>query len=318
MNSKNSVSIIGCGISGIFAALELKKAGIENVQLFDKSRGVGGRLATRRANDGKFDHGIQYIKIDSLLERQEIRTLIDNKTLAETEEPGIFIGLDGMTNIAKFLTKDLNVKKEFKLLAINEINGSLEMNFENNEKILTDSIILSSPIKQSLEIIEKSNINYNKIHLESLESLEYYLAIILMIESAAPLDLDKKFYQENPEGPISFIADNFKKNVSKKQNFYTLICSPKFSAINFEKDYASINLMLEDNLKHIFGPKYEILSNHKWRYSIPKNFYTEGDSINIGTNNFIGLCGDIFTNGRFDGAINSGISIASKYLKNEI
>ena len=39
--------------------------------------------------------------------------------------------------------------------------------------------------------------------------------------------------------------------------------------------------------------------------------------INVGNDNFIGLCGDIFTNGRFDGAIKSGISIANKLIENE-
>ena len=38
MNSKNSVSIIGCGISGIFAALELKKAGIITSKEFQEKK----------------------------------------------------------------------------------------------------------------------------------------------------------------------------------------------------------------------------------------------------------------------------------------
>ena len=183
---------------------------------------------------------------------------------------------------------------------------------------MSDSIILSSPIKQSLEILTNSKINYDKDKVSDLEKLEYYMAIILMVESRTTLELDKEFYQDFTDGKISFIADNFKKNVSKKENFYTIICSPEFSSVNFEKDYESINSILKNDLDKIFDNQYEILSNHKWRYSIPKNFYLESNSVNIGTNNFIGLCGDIFTNGRFDGAINSGISIASKYLNNEI
>ena len=66
MNLDKSISIIGCGISGIFAALHLKKAGLKNIRLFDKSRGVGGRLATRRSSEGKFDHGAQYLKLDDI------------------------------------------------------------------------------------------------------------------------------------------------------------------------------------------------------------------------------------------------------------
>src|SRR3546814_9540556 len=54
------VAIIGAGISGLACARRLRDAGLE-ATLFDKSRGIGGRLATRRANPGNpevaFDHG---------------------------------------------------------------------------------------------------------------------------------------------------------------------------------------------------------------------------------------------------------------------
>ena len=101
------------GISGIFAALQLKKSGIGNIQLYDKSRGLGGRLATRRSNDGKFDHGIQFIKLDTVADLPEIKSLIRNNILKETKISNLFVGNDGMTSIAKFLAKNLNISKEF-------------------------------------------------------------------------------------------------------------------------------------------------------------------------------------------------------------
>ena len=59
------VAVIGAGIAGATCARTLADAG-HAVQLFDKSRGVGGRLATRRiewvdedggARQASFDHG---------------------------------------------------------------------------------------------------------------------------------------------------------------------------------------------------------------------------------------------------------------------
>jgi len=314
----NPVSIIGCGISGIFAALELKKHGVRNIQLFDKSRGVGGRLATRRSNEGKFDHGIQCIELDGLLNLPEIKDLINNNILIETQKTGLFVGYEGMTSVAKFLTKDLNVCKEFKLTSIDNSESSMFLNFENGQRITTNSVILSSPINQSIEIIKNSNININTTKFTEIKRLEYFPAIIIMIESENSINLDNEFIQNSSSGTFTTITDNFKKRISKKENFYTLICSENFSAKNFEKEYQDINSSLKNELDTIFSNKYKILSNHKWRYSTPKNFYPNDDSINIGENVFLGMCGDIFTNGRFDGAIKSGISIASKFLENEI
>ena len=42
------VAIIGAGISGLACARQLVKAGV-SVVVFDKGRGIGGRVATRRA-----------------------------------------------------------------------------------------------------------------------------------------------------------------------------------------------------------------------------------------------------------------------------
>ena len=84
-----------------------------------------------------------------------------------------------------------------------------------------------------------------------------------------------------------------------------------------DQEYDKTNKLLEKELISIFGDGYDILSNHKWRYSIPKNYYPNSESLVIKNSNFIGLCGDIFTNGKFDGAVRSGISIANKYIKNE-
>src|SRR3546814_7137273 len=54
------VAIIGAGIAGLACARRLRDAGLD-ATLFDKSRGIGGRLATRRADfagsEVAFDHG---------------------------------------------------------------------------------------------------------------------------------------------------------------------------------------------------------------------------------------------------------------------
>ncbi|WP_150746227.1 NAD(P)/FAD-dependent oxidoreductase, partial [Pseudomonas fluorescens] len=53
------IAIIGTGIAGLSAAQALTEAG-HVVQLFDKSRGSGGRMSSKRSEAGALDLGAQY------------------------------------------------------------------------------------------------------------------------------------------------------------------------------------------------------------------------------------------------------------------
>ena len=54
--------IIGSGMTGLSCGVRLAEAGIK-ATIFDKGRGIGGRMATRVSPEGlEFDHGAQYFK----------------------------------------------------------------------------------------------------------------------------------------------------------------------------------------------------------------------------------------------------------------
>ena len=55
-----NIAIIGAGISGIAMAKELSKNNI-NIDIFEKSRGRGGRTGTKRVDNLNFDLGAQYL-----------------------------------------------------------------------------------------------------------------------------------------------------------------------------------------------------------------------------------------------------------------
>ena len=55
------VAVVGGGLAGLTAAREVA-AGGRAVTVFDKGRGPGGRLSTRRAEALTFDHGAQYFR----------------------------------------------------------------------------------------------------------------------------------------------------------------------------------------------------------------------------------------------------------------
>ena len=56
------IAIIGAGFAGLVCAKLLKQSGY-NCTIFEKSRGVGGRMATRRNDAYSFDHGAQFFYV---------------------------------------------------------------------------------------------------------------------------------------------------------------------------------------------------------------------------------------------------------------
>ena len=60
MNSSKQVYVVGAGISGLIAALELEQAGFEPI-ILEKSEGVGGRVRTVEIEDYRLDIGFQVL-----------------------------------------------------------------------------------------------------------------------------------------------------------------------------------------------------------------------------------------------------------------
>ena len=57
-------AVIGAGMAGLTSAKILRMAGHE-VTVFDKSKGTGGRLASRSYPNGWIDHGAPYFSAES-------------------------------------------------------------------------------------------------------------------------------------------------------------------------------------------------------------------------------------------------------------
>ena len=115
MHSMTSIAIIGAGISGLRAAQLLHSQA--NVTIFEKSRGVSGRMSTRYNGDYEFDHGAQYFTVKT----QEFSTFLHPYIQDDIVTPWIpdglpeeerkkYVATPRMNSLCKAMAKDLNVK----------------------------------------------------------------------------------------------------------------------------------------------------------------------------------------------------------------
>jgi len=122
------IAVVGAGLSGVIATRMLKDHGHE-VTIFEKSRGVGGRMATRRVDDQAcFDHGAQYFTVrddrfkkyvDQWLQSGDVAiwpaegqplVVLDQGVLTEKPD-GIqrFVGCPAMNSFCKRLAHDADI-----------------------------------------------------------------------------------------------------------------------------------------------------------------------------------------------------------------
>ncbi len=127
------VAVIGAGLSGLICARELSQAG-QRVCLLDKSLGLGGRIATRRAHQVRIDHGLRYWQsslaiaplVDELLEKNVLRPwpvsayeILQREVITpvKTDETSpLYAAPEGMSAVGKYLAKDF-VRDQNLLLA---------------------------------------------------------------------------------------------------------------------------------------------------------------------------------------------------------
>jgi predicted NAD/FAD-dependent oxidoreductase len=134
------IAIVGAGLAGLICAQQLQQMGYQ-VVVVEKSRGVGGRVATRRWHGTCADHGVRYLDVQGALTQQLIQvlqeqTILDRWTdsvyeLKTARSPSLlpdnrprYVAPAGLTSIAKFLATGLEIWRNHRVEAITPTSQS--------------------------------------------------------------------------------------------------------------------------------------------------------------------------------------------------
>lgn len=323
-SEKYDVVIIGAGISGITAGKFLSKNGF-SVKILDKGKAIGGRLATRRIEfenkQLQIDYGCKYIEAHSFEFSQELVDLIKNETikkwntssenafLDELENNLKFIGRQSMRQIAIELSNGLDISNNVKVKKIKFINGLWNITDNNNQITNSESIILTMPVPQSLELIKNSNVNLTPEIVQNLEKVEYARSIagILILKNKS--NIKNEGGLKFKDGPISFITDNNLKGVNNGLTAVTVEMSHGFSIKNWDKSDEEISELIIDASDDYLNSKVLKSQIHKWKYSTPQKVYPKKFEV-VDSPGSLYFAGDAFLGKNVESAYLSGLSAA--------
>jgi predicted NAD/FAD-dependent oxidoreductase len=303
------VVIVGAGLSGLVAARELQRAGVE-VTIVDKGRSPGGRLATRRIGAATLDHGAQFFtvrtpafqhRVDDWMARGLVRVWSHGFD-ADDGHPR-YVATAGMNSLAKDLARGLDVSCSTMAFAVRRRDPWTVVIDDGSER-QADRVVVTTPLPQAFALLADADVALD----EALMRTDYDRTIALLATLDGPPDIGPPGGVQAPSDDVAFVADNVAKGVSTAPAI-TLHGSPAWSEANWERDHGQ----LLDSLTELAAPwlgTAAIVEAHvkKWRFATPRRSWPE--PCWVSSDGGVVLAGDAFAGPRIEAAHNSGLAAA--------
>ena len=324
------IAIIGAGLSGLSAAHLLKD--YADITLFEKARGVSGRMSTRRAEPYFFDHGAQYFTARTKPFQDFIQPLLDNDIIERwdaryvkfkgnqiikrrnwrDEEPR-YVSVPGMNHVAKFLAKGMNIHINTRIASLNH-QGTWQLIDEADQQYEGfDWVICTAPSPQAVDLLPDSfkyHANIQAIQMRACFSLMlgFEQSLALDFEAAHVIDAD-----------LSWIAVNSHK--PQRPDLFTLMVhsSEDYAEAHIHDDRDQVMKHLINETSHIIGQdvcqaNYKTL--HGWRYANNAD-KKQKSPIFIDQGLKLAACGDWCLGGRVESAFSSAYNLV-QHMKETI
>jgi hypothetical protein len=325
MPPPSSTLVLGAGISGLIAAGELVRAGVK-VTVLEKSRGVGGRMATRRIGEGVCDHGAQFFTaggetFSAMVREWAAAGLAVPWAERFPDEQGRLSPLPilryrsapSMTAIPKHLASGLDVKTGQRALRVTLAERCWEVITDQNMKFSAEALLLTAPLPQSLALFDSERPILPRQMTAQLRTIHYRPCIALMLVLEGESKVPEPGAVHLSDGPVQWIADNRKKGISPARTTLTLQASADYSAQNYEAPDADIYAAAHRRVQRWLGSAVREYVIHRWRYSEPVSTWAD-PCLLAHTSPPLVLAGDAFGGGRIEGAALSGLAASRALL----
>jgi hypothetical protein len=153
------VAIVGAGISGLSCAAELQAAGYD-VTLFDKGRGPGGRMSSRRFStplgEAIADHGAQYFTARDPAFVAQVQEWESAGIVAPWPDisEDVWVGVPTMNQIVRHMATTLNVHWNVRITTASQTHNGWKLSGEDQQVDgHFDILVLAIPSEQAVTIL---------------------------------------------------------------------------------------------------------------------------------------------------------------------
>jgi predicted NAD/FAD-dependent oxidoreductase len=323
--SKSKIAVIGAGLTGLVLARQL--SGVAEVQVFEKSRGFGGRMATRRAAGFEFDHGAQFFTIRDSQFRAFLAPLLEDGTVqpwkprlagsdgapSEWSDPH-YVAVPGMSALGRRLATGVTVHRETRIAALRRSADRWQMLDEAEEACGEfDWVIVTAPAEQAQALIPDVF-----AHRQALGTARMQGCFSLMVGLDRQVDFGWDVMR--PENcPLSWVACNHSK--PGRPAALAIVChaANDWSEQHLDDDPRRVKEALFKAFSHLTGiteAQAPHIDLHRWRYA--RTHVGAGKPFLMDDANRLAVAGDWCVGDRLEAAFQSAYAISEMIMNKGI
>jgi renalase len=336
-NGNQNVAVIGAGIAGATCARALADDGW-SVALFDKSRGVGGRMATRRveidgANGAKhtvrFDHGApgfdatspEFASFIELAARNDLLTQWTPRAekTGAADKSLMWVPFPDMPSICRALTTDLPVRTNCAIDALRPNAGGWLL--ESAGVTVADGfshVVVAIPAPQASNLL-RSHKSVFAAHSANMLMLPCWTMMAVTNEPSPSVDWEIA----HPSASLlaQIIRNDAKPGRERIAGLaqWVIHATSKWSQAHLELSPGEASSALQSAFADwLDGPlTYRYASAHRWRYALPPQRASITEPFLWDNSLQIGICGDALGGNGVEGAWRSARAL-SDFLINKV
>ncbi len=344
------IAVVGAGVAGLVCARTLLDNGIEAV-VFDKGRGPGGRLASRRSPDLAVDLGAQYFTARDPRFRRFVSSWIDDGLAApwngrigavdgrgggpsDTAPLERLVGTPSMSTLARHLARDLTVQTSHRIDRVERRNGALLLRGtaapegtrlgprdptegDPVELGTFDAVVLCLPPAQAHAIVD--GVSAQLAAALAGVSFDPCIALGFVPENADALravPFDGLFVgrDDDPDRLLAWVARDSSKPMRPGTETWVVHAAPEWSRAHLTAPRETLERTLLDELARVLGlDPVRASASALQRWAFARACATLSHPL-FDDEARIGVGGDWTAGGRVEGAFLAGVALAGRLM----
>lgn len=278
MSQFPKIAIIGAGLTGLCLARDLRD--LASVTVFEKSRGLGGRMSTRRTENYQFDHGAQFFSargaafqafLDPHLAQGTVAPwaprrvrLLDDAEAPQWTAPR-YVAVPGMTALAKALAQDIDIRQPVQIDQMAQNAGGWQLTCVEGRPLGSfDWVISTAPALQTARLMPDDFAG--RAALDGARMQGCY-SLMLGFQTTPDLDWDAAWVGQDP---LAWIAVNTSKPGRSGACSVVAQTSNDWADAHLEHDQTDVRRALMTAFTQATGQDAAVadyVSLHRWRYA---------------------------------------------------